>query len=102
MLLAPKREPLRSTRVAISQEKGCASDLGELMATSRDQSELEASNLAHCPPPEYINGYAWFAEVGFEGSAGLPIRFQVVVLRPDGADPVYESLNSAQHGGQSP
>lgn len=38
-----------------------------------------------------INGDAWFAEVGFDASAGKPIRFRFVVLRP-GDGPVRENL----------
>lgn len=66
--------------------------LFEQEAEFRDAPELGAWDLKHSPRLEFINGDAWFAEVGFDTSAGQPIRIKFVVLRPDGQEPVYEDL----------
>lgn len=92
VVLAVEGEALRATVVVKFQVNGYVTHPGELMAVTGDKPELGAWDLAHCRPLEYINGDAWFAEVGFESSAGQPIRFKFVVLRPEGAKPVYENL----------
>lgn len=66
--------------------------LGREKEVCGDAPELGGWVLARFPRLEYINGDAWFAEMGFESSAGRPICFQGVVLCPDGAGPVDESL----------
>jgi cyclomaltodextrin glucanotransferase len=65
---------------------------GEVMAVSGGVPELGNWDVSLSPRLEYINGDAWFAEVGFDESAGKAIRFKFVVLRPDGQEPVYENL----------
>ncbi len=65
---------------------------GEVMAVCGGVPELGNWDVNLSPRLEYINGDAWFAEVGFDESAGKAIRFKFVVLRPDGQEPVYENL----------
>jgi len=50
------------------------------MAVCGDAPELGAWDVHHCPRLEYI------------ASAGRPIRFKFVVLRPSGQQPVFENL----------
>jgi cyclomaltodextrin glucanotransferase len=65
---------------------------GEVMAVCGGAPELGGWDVDRCPRLEYINSDTWFAEVGFDESAGKAIRFKFVVLRPDGQEPIYENL----------
>lgn len=92
VVLAVEGEPVQAPVVVKFNVNGYATHPGERMAVCGDAPELGAWDLARCSPLEYINGDAWFAEVGFESSVGRPIRFKFVVLRSDGAAPTYENL----------
>lgn len=90
-VLAVEGEPLRATTVVKFQINGYVTHPGETMAVSGDVPELGGWDPGRAPHLEFINGDAWFAEVGFDASAGKPIRFRFVVLRP-GDEPVRENL----------
>jgi cyclomaltodextrin glucanotransferase len=91
-VLAVQGEPLKATTVVKFQINDYITHPGEVMAVCGDAPELGAWDVDFCPKLEYINGDVWFAEVGFHESAGRPIRFKFVVLRPSGQQPVFENL----------
>jgi cyclomaltodextrin glucanotransferase len=92
VVLAVQGEPLRATTVVKFQINDYVTRPGEVMAVCGSAPELGAWDVDRCPHLEYINGDVWFAEVGFDESAGRPIRFKFVVLRSSGQEPVYENL----------
>ena len=85
-------EPLRATTVVKFQINDYVTRPGEVMAVCGDAPELGGWDVDRCTHLEFINGDVWFAEVGFDESAGQAIRFKFVVLRPPGQNPVYENL----------
>jgi len=91
-VLAVQGEPLKATTVVKFQINDYVTHPGEVMAVCGDAPELGTWDVDRCPHLEFINGDVWFAEVGFNESAGRPIRFKFVVLRPNGVEPVYENL----------
>jgi cyclomaltodextrin glucanotransferase len=92
VVLAVQGEPLKATTVVKFQINDYVTHPGEVMAVCGDAPELGSWDVDRCPHLEFINGDAWFAEVGFDASAGKPIRFKFVVLRSSGQEPVYENL----------
>jgi cyclomaltodextrin glucanotransferase len=65
---------------------------GEMMAVIGDVPELGKWDVRYAPRLEFINGDAWFSEVGFDTSAGQPIRFKFVVIIANGLPSIYENL----------
>ena len=92
VVLAVQGEPLRATTVVKFQINDYVTHPGEVMAVCGDAPELGAWDVERCPHLEFINGDVWFAEVGFDQSAGKPIRFKFVVMRSAPQEPVYENL----------
>jgi cyclomaltodextrin glucanotransferase len=92
VVLAVQGEPLRATTVVKFQINDYVTRPGEVMAVCGDAPELGAWDVDRSPHLEFINGDVWFAEVGFDESAGRPIRFKFVVLRSSSLEPVYENL----------
>jgi len=91
-VIAVQGSPLQATTVVKFQINNYTTHPGEGMAACGGDPELEYWDVGRCPRLEFINGDAWFAEVGFNESAGKAIRFKFVVLRGDGQEPVYENL----------
>jgi len=91
-VLAVQGESLKATTVVKFQINDYVTHPGEVMAVCGDAPELGTWDVDRCPHLEFINGDVWFAEVGFNESAGRPIRFKFVVLRPNGLEPVHENL----------
>lgn len=92
VVLAVRGEAVKATTVVKFQINDYVTHPGEVMAVCGDAPELGAWDVDRCPQLEFINGDLWFAEVGFHESAGKPIRFKFVVLRPGGIEPLYENL----------
>jgi cyclomaltodextrin glucanotransferase len=91
-VIAVQGPPLQATTVVKFQINNYITHPGEVMAVCGGAPELGSWDVDRCPTLEFINGDAWFAEVGFNESAGKAIRFKFVVLRENGQEPFYENL----------
>ncbi|MFY8150297.1 MAG: alpha-amylase family glycosyl hydrolase [Prochlorococcaceae cyanobacterium] len=91
LVLSVGGAPVEGVAVVKFQLNGYFTVPGQHIAVTGDVPELGGWDLRRSVPLEYVNGDTWFNEIAFDASAGSPICFKFVVLRPDDPDPAWSA-----------
>jgi cyclomaltodextrin glucanotransferase len=83
LVIAVRGETCKAHTIVHVQVHGIPTKPGERVAVVGDCPELGEWDLEHMQYLECINDQTWFGEVVFEESAGKPVAYKYVVLKPD-------------------